>query len=193
MQSQALLPGMKQAYELTSAQIRRFVRVRLLGFEERQKERNERRAQKRERRKEPIVKCPIVFRAVFRQPKGGLNPSGLKMAAPVEVELYRCRIDPPEWRARSLPSRIDFRAISGQREFRTLEEQIELHFFAEKLTPWQVFDSIAKRALEPDEWAIDPHGKPYVTPMYRENEKARAAARKEGGSGKCIPMPGQTR
>ena len=125
------------------------------------------------------MKSPIVFRAVFRQPKGGLNPSGLKMSAPIEVELYHSKIDPPEWRARSLPSRIDFRQICGQREFTTLEQQIELHFFVEKLSPWEAYDVRTGCGLNSDEWAIDQQGKPHLTEIFHANQKSRSEAIRE--------------
>src|SRR5208282_6158451 len=84
-----------------SIEIRELVRMRLAGLGERQKVRAARRAQNaanhRRRNATPRgersnrMKCPVIFRAQFRQPKFTV----FKVPGPIDIEIWQCKVGPP--------------------------------------------------------------------------------------------------
>ena len=176
------LPGVPRDPPPSASEIRRIVQEKLAGLMERQKKREARRArsnqcQNRRRGNRNkgvrIVRSSIVFRATFEQPTGALNPAGIKMAGPVEVEIYHQTIGPPaEWRVRRPGTRNDFRLITPQSTPDTLKKQMDL-FFRTQLAPWEAFDNKQSppRVLEASDWRTDKDGKVFLTESYLEKLK----------------------
>ena len=206
------LPGIEPR-ELTRADIKRIVQERLSGFlvrqmvrdairfkkrrkpagEDRQEhfpeavefQRVEEKASTRPRAKgEPIVKCPIVFRAAFKGAKGPMK-SGIDFPGMYEIEAYNTRINPPpgEWKARYPATKVDYKGITPQTNFGTLKRQIEDICFHECDRNWDAFDSRQRpiRKLKSDEWQFDKDGKPYLTEHYLDVLKAEEANRRDAG------------
>lgn len=123
------------------------------------------------------MKSPIVFRASFRQPKGVVNPTGIKLTAIVEVEIYQSRVGNSragsalaEWRARRPGTTNDFK-ITPQSDYRTLQTQISGMCFEEQLSAWQACDSSdGFKVLRSDCWYLDSTGRPCLTESYKEEK-----------------------
>jgi hypothetical protein len=175
------LPGVPRDPPPSASEIRRIVQEKLAGLMERQKKREARRARNNQcqnrrrgnRKGVRIVRSSIVFRATFEQPTGALNPAGIKMAGPVEVEIYHQTIGPPaEWRVRRPGTRNDFRLITPQSTPDTLKKQMDL-FFRTQLAPWEAFDNKQSppRVLEASDWRTDKDGKVFLTESYLEKLK----------------------
>jgi hypothetical protein len=114
------------------------------------------------------MKSPVIFRAVFEQPKGALNPSGWKLTGPVRVEIFQFKVSPAQWKARA--GAHVFEKISAQSTHTTLMNQIKGLYFEKQLEPWKAFDAtIPERPeeLQEDEWAVDPKGRVYLTELRR--------------------------
>jgi len=120
------------------------------------------------------MKSPVIFRAIFQQPR----ESTFKLSAPIGVEVYHNRVQPPqEWKARSPGTRIDFKQISAQATASTLMRQIELLHFETKLADWEAFDRTQEppRKLSKEDWHTDTKGNTVLTLKYQEEVKAEAA------------------
>lgn len=124
------------------------------------------------------MKCPIVFRGIFRDPKGPLDTGGFRLPGNVIVEIYQEAVGPPaEWRARRPGTKNDFK-ITPQSAYKTLQNQISGLCFGVTVTPWQAFDSAQypARPLFEDEWLTTADGKPFLTDAYLEKLKAEKTA-----------------
>ena len=124
------------------------------------------------------MKSPVIFRATFQQPR----ESTFKLSAPIGVEVYHNRVQPPqEWKARSPGTRIDFKQISAQATANTLMRQIELLHFETKLTDWEAFDRTQEppRKLSKEDWHTDTKGNTVLTLEYEDKLKAEAGRRTE--------------
>jgi hypothetical protein len=124
------------------------------------------------------MRSPVIFRATFQQPR----ESTFKLSAPIGVEVYHNRVQPPqEWKARSPGTRIDFKQISAQATANTLMRQIELLHFETKLTDWEAFDRTQdpSRKLSKEDWHTDTKGNTVLTLEYQEKVKAEAARASE--------------
>jgi hypothetical protein len=120
------------------------------------------------------MRSPVIFRATFQQPR----ESTFKLSAPIGVEVYHNRVQPPqEWKARSPGTRIDFKQIAAQATASTLMRQIELLHFETKLTDWEAFDRTQDppRKLSKEDWHTDTKGNTVLTLEYQEKVKAEAA------------------
>lgn len=158
--------------KIPSRTIRQYVRENLRDFAKRQAERERvRKAYQAAQARQPAKKrteehifmrtISITYRAIFEQPRGPLNPMGLKLAGPQPVEVFR---KGEHWYARELstPRRNVLERLGKLPSADQARTTVELAF-ASTVIPWQIWGSPpsesttirdfrpAERVLQPDE------------------------------------------
>jgi hypothetical protein len=206
------LPGM-EPQKLRRCDIKRIVQERLQGFRVRQMERVEIRRKRRRKyespderqqyfdalaefreidavkdkcprvKGDPIVKCPIVFRASFKGARGPMRV-GFEYRGEYEIEAYQARVGnppPSEWKARHPTTKVDYKGITPQTTFPILQRQIGGVCFETCTRDWEAFDSRQSpiRKLKSDEWELDKEGIPFLTEHYLDVLKAEEVNRRD--------------
>ena len=119
------------------------------------------------------MKSPVVFRAVFTQPIGPLNPSRYRMPGHVPVEVFQERIGPPaEWRVRNPANGRVFNKITPQSNPETLNNQM-LFYFEKQVGDWIAYhkDGSLYSELTRADWYVDDKGRAILTDAYKEKIK----------------------
>jgi hypothetical protein len=84
----------------------------------------------------PVKHIRPTYRAQFQQPLGALNPLGVKLSSPIDVELFEEKAK--SWRARR-PGTKSLFDIPAHADLDTLRDQMTPQYFASQLTQWRVF------------------------------------------------------
>jgi len=99
----------------------------------------------------------LAYRAQFRQPTGALNPMGLKLAIPVDVEVFEAKIG--QWTLRSPVTNAVFTELPACASATEARRQAAANF-TEQIGDWQPFHGC--EPILPADFVIKDDGKAYL-------------------------------
>jgi len=119
-----------------------------------------------------MIPIKLIYRAIFTQPIGTLNPAGFTFNGPVEVEIRKTGDD---WAAFKPGSKDQFEPITPQISVDGLKSQMNL-YFAKQISSWQTYQVEPARPpyihcelLAPVQFYVDPQGRAH----RRANQKGK--------------------